>query len=132
VGWADVPVVAVETHGTDSFAASVAAKRLITLERITSIATTLAARTVAAEALAWTSRHPITPWTVTDRAAVDACLRFANDHRVLVEPACGAALATVYDNAAVLSGRAPVLVIVCGGAGASLGLLREWDRLARS
>jgi L-serine/L-threonine ammonia-lyase len=128
VGWADVPVVTVETHGADSFAASVAAKRLITLERITSIATTLAARTVAAEALAWTSRHPVTPWTVTDRAAVDACLRFADDHRILVEPACGAALATVYDNAAVLSGRAPVLVIVCGGAGASLELLREWDR----
>jgi L-serine/L-threonine ammonia-lyase len=130
VGWADVPVVTVETRGADSFAASVAAKRLITLERITSIATTLGARTVAAEALAWTGRHLITPWTVTDRAAVDACLRFANDHRILVEPACGAALAPVYGNAPVLSGRAPVLVIVCGGAGASLELLREWDRKA--
>jgi L-serine/L-threonine ammonia-lyase len=47
-----------------------------------------------------------------------------------VEPACGAALAPVYDNAAVLSGHVPVLVIVCGGAGASLELLREWDRRA--
>ena len=126
-----MPVVAVETIGTDSFASSVAANRLITLDRITSIATTLAARTVAAEALAWTSRHPITPWTVTDRAAVDACLRFADDHRILVEPACGAALATVYNNAAPLSERAPVLVVVCGGAGASLDLLREWDRNAK-
>jgi L-serine/L-threonine ammonia-lyase len=127
VGWSDVPVVAVETHGTDSFASSVAAGRLVTLDAITSIATTLGARTVAAEALAWTSRHSITPWVVSDRAAVDACLRFADDHRILVEPACGAALATVYDRAEPLSGKAPVLVIVCGGAGASLALLSKWD-----
>lgn len=130
VGWTDVPVVAVETRGADSFASSVAAGRLVTLDRITSIATTLGARTVAAEALAWVGRHPITPWVVSDRAAVDACLRFADDHRVLVEPACGAALATVYNGAAPLSGRSPVLVIVCGGAGASLALLKKWDRQA--
>jgi L-serine/L-threonine ammonia-lyase len=127
VGWSDVPVVAVETEGTASFAASVAAGRLVTLDKIASIATTLGARTVAAEALAWTRRHTITPWIVSDRAAVDACLRFADEHRILVEPACGAALATVYERAAPLAGREPVLAIVCGGAGVSLALLKEWD-----
>ncbi len=125
VGWTDVPVLAVETEGAASFAASVAAGRLITLDKITSIAITLGARTVTPQAL--TSRHPITPWTVSDRAAVDACLRFADDHRILVEPACGAALSTVYDRAQPLAGRAPVLVIVCGGAGVSLALLKAWD-----
>jgi L-serine/L-threonine ammonia-lyase len=80
-----------------------------------------------ARALAWTSRHPITPWAVSDRAAVDACLRFADDHRILVEPACGAALSTVYDRAQPLAGREPILVIVCGGAGVSLELLKAWD-----
>ena len=103
-------------------------RHLITLDAITSIATTLGARTVAPEALAWTRRHLIRTWTVSDREAVDACLRFADDHRILVEPACGAALATVYDGAAPLAGRAPVLVIVCGGAGASRALLDQWDR----
>lgn len=132
VGWGDVPVVAVETEGAASFAASVAAGRLVTLDRITSVATTLGARTVAAEALAWTRRHAITPWTVSDRAAVDACLRFADDHRILVEPACGAALAVVYERGGPLAGREPVLVIVCGGAGVSLALLRGWDRQVTS
>jgi len=128
VGWTDVPVLAVETIGAASFAASVQAGHLVTLDRIGSIATTLGARTVAAEALAWTRRHPITPYTVTDRAAVNACRRFADDHRVLVEPACGASLATVYDVAAPLAGRSPVVVIVCGGAGASASLLHDWEQ----
>lgn len=35
VGWSDVPVVAIETDGADSFAASVKAGRLVTLSGIT-------------------------------------------------------------------------------------------------
>ena len=74
-------------------------------------------------------------WLVSDRDAVDACLRFADDHRVVVEPACGAALAAVYGRAAPLvdaitratapAGR--VLVVVCGGAGATPADLVAWD-----
>jgi L-serine/L-threonine ammonia-lyase len=70
----------------------------------------------------------VTPWVVSDRAALRACLRFADDHRVLVEPACGAALATIYDRAAPLLGVGAIVVIVCGGAGVNLPLLEEWGR----
>ncbi|PCC73011.1 L-serine/L-threonine ammonia-lyase [Nannocystis exedens] len=34
------------------------------------------------------SRREIVPWTVSELAAVQACLRFVDDHGVLVEPAC--------------------------------------------
>ena len=91
----------------------------------------LGARTVAAEALAWTRRHPITSWVVTDAEAVEACVRFADDHRVLVEPACGAALAAVYGRAEPLDGRDPIVVIVCGGAGVSRRLLEQWSQAIR-
>ncbi len=128
IGWEDVPLIAVETEGTASFANSVRAGKLITLDKIASIATTLGARTVAPEAFAWSRRHAITPCVVSDRAALDACLRFADDHRILVEPACGAALSVVYDRAKSLEGRAPIVVIVCGGAGVSRELLQEWDK----
>ncbi len=127
IGWDDVPIVAVETEGASSFAQSVQANRLITLDRITSIATTLGARTVARQALDWTHRHTVEPWVIGDRAAVDACLRFADDHRVLVEPACGAALAAGYFRAPMLIGRAPVVIIVCGGVGVTRELLQKWD-----
>lgn len=126
VGWNEVPVLAVETKGADSFAAAVKAGHLVTLPKITSLATTLGARTVAPQALEWTRHHPITSWVVSDRAAVDACLRFADDHRILVEPACGAALAAVYARAQPLQGHSPVVIIVCGGAGVTRDLLDQW------
>jgi L-serine/L-threonine ammonia-lyase len=129
VGWTDVPILAVETEGAASFAAAVRAGRLVTLDRITSVATTLGARRVAAKALEWTERHPITPWQVTDPEAVDACVRFADEHRVLVEPACGASLAAVYGRARPLEGLRPIVIIVCGGAGVSLPLLDEWTKM---
>ncbi len=128
VGWTDVPILAVETEGAASFAAAVRAGHLVTLDRITSVATTLGARRVAAKALEWTKKHPITPWQVTDREAVDACVRFADEHRVLVEPACGASLAAVYGRAKPLEGLRPIVIIVCGGAGVSLPLLDEWKK----
>lgn len=128
VGWDDIPVVGVETDGTASFATSVREGRHVTLDRIDSVATTLGARRVTGEVLAWTQRHPITPWVVSDRMAVDACLRFADDHRVLVEPACGAALATAYNRAEPLHDREPIVIIVCGGAGVTRESLQHWDR----
>jgi L-serine/L-threonine ammonia-lyase len=128
VGWKDVPILAVETEGAASFAASVQAGRLVTLDKITSVAITLGARTIAPQALEWTRHHPIASWVVSDRAAVDACLRFADDHRLLVEPACGAALAAGYGRARSLEGREPVVIIVCGGAGVNRELLENWDQ----
>ena len=129
VGWADVPVLAVETEGAASFAGAVRAGELITLDAIRSIAVTLGAKRVTPRALELAHQHEIIPWLVTDRQALDACLRFADDHRVLVEPACGAALAAGYDNLPPLKGRkSPVVFIVCGGAGINRELLAKWDR----
>ncbi len=127
VGWPEVPVCAVETEGADSFYRSVKAGRLETLDRIASLATSLGARRVAPQALTWTKSHQVIPWVVSDQAAVRAVLRFADDHRLLVEPACGAALAAVYDRAEPLQGPQSVLIVVCGGAGVTRQLLAEWS-----
>jgi L-serine/L-threonine ammonia-lyase len=128
IGWTDIPIVAVETEGAASFAASVRAGRIVTLDKITSIATTLGARTIASQALDATRQHPIGSWVIRDRAAVDACLRFADDHRVLVEPACGAALAAGYLRAEPLLGHEPIVIVVCGGVGVTRELLDQWDK----
>ena len=129
VGWQDVPVVAVETEGAASFAGAVSAGELITLDAIRSIAVTLGAKRVAPRALELARQHEITPWLVSDRQALDACLRFADDHRVLVEPACGASLALGYDPAPPLQGiRDPIVFIVCGGAAVNREMLANWDR----
>ena len=102
-GWADVPVIAVETEGADSLAQSVRAGRRIELPAITSLAITLGAKKICEQAFDCTRDHPLRSVVVSDRAAVSACQRFLDDHRLVVEPACGASLAAVYDGAPSLT-----------------------------
>jgi L-serine/L-threonine ammonia-lyase len=125
-----VPVVAVETEGTASLSASVAAGRLVTLERIMGIATSLGARRVCDRAFELASIHPVRSVVVTDAQAAAACLRFADDHRTLVEPACGASLSVVYRSHEALGDAKRVLVVVCGGMGASLSQVGKWREVA--
>ena len=126
-GWADVPVIAVETEGAASFAAAVQAGQPTELAGITSIASSLGAKKVCEQAFEWTKRHTIHSALVSDQAAVMACQRFIADHRLVVEPACGAALAAVYDRVALLQPFQSVLVIVCGGVTATAEQLQHWS-----
>ncbi|MBN1992693.1 MAG: pyridoxal-phosphate dependent enzyme [Anaerolineae bacterium] len=126
-GWGNVPVLAVETEGANSLAASVEAGQLITLPQINSIATTLGAKTVTPKLMEWVQKHDIRPLVVADKTAVAACLRFADDLRVVVEPACGASLSVLYEHADVLADFESVLMVVCGGAGVSIEQLWEWE-----
>ena len=125
-GMADVPVLAVETAGAASLGASLAAGRHIELERIATVATSLGAKKIAARAWQWCTSHDIRSHSVSDLEAVDGCLRFAADHRVLVEPACGASLAALYGAHPLLTGKQAILLVVCGGVGVSFAQLQHW------
>jgi L-serine/L-threonine ammonia-lyase len=127
-GWNDVPVIAVETEGAASYARSVEAGYRLELHAITSIATSLGARQVCEQAIFWSKNHPICNVVVSDRASVAACNRFLDDHRVVVEPACGASLAIVYDGASELEDFQSVLVIVCGGVTVTIEQLQQWSK----
>ena len=129
-GWGHVPMIAVETEGADSLSQSLSANKRVALPAITSIATSLGARMVAEQAFTWSSEHPVRSIVVSDQAALASCLRFMDDHRVVVEPACGAALAVVYGAAPELIGYRNVLVIVCGGVTATVAQLQAWGGAA--
>ncbi|NRR33692.1 pyridoxal-phosphate dependent enzyme [Oxalobacteraceae bacterium] len=124
-GLTRLPLIAVETEGAASLRAAIDAGELVTLPAITSIASTLGAKRVAAEAFGWTQRHDVRSVLVSDAQAIDAARRFANDQRVLVEPACGAALAVAYDNLPQLAGFQCPLIVVCGGIGVDLKMLAQ-------
>jgi L-serine/L-threonine ammonia-lyase len=130
-GLGQLPVLAVETVGADSLAQSAAAGKRIELPAITSIATSLGAKAVCENAFAVTQTHPIRCATVTDLQALQACEQFLHDHRVLVEPACGAALAALYSAGSELTAdfQRP-LVVVCGGATATLEQIQQWRKQA--
>jgi L-serine/L-threonine ammonia-lyase len=126
-GLGQIPVIAAETEGAASLHAAVRAGELVSLPAITSIATTLGARRVAQNAFDWTRRHTVHCVTVSDAQAVDACLRFADDIRTLVEPACGAALAVAYNNLPQLESYKNPLIVVCGGIGVDMAKLAAWQ-----
>ncbi len=75
---------------------------------------------------------------VSDADAVMACVRFLEDVRILVEPACGAAIAPAYNgdlrrhlgdglDEAEWAARNVVLV-VCGGSNISFDILAEYKK----
>jgi L-serine/L-threonine ammonia-lyase len=128
-GRSDVPVIAVETLGADSLHQALAAGEPVTLPAITSIATSLGARRVSNHALACAQQRCVSSLTVSDAQAVRACLRFADAMRVLVEPACGAALAAIDAHPGVFARLRAPLVEVCGGIGVTLSRLQAWSAL---
>ena len=123
VGWGrDVPVVAAETVGADSLATSLDEGRVATLPGIASVAKSLGAASPSSAVfdmcVARRADRLVRSWRVEDARAVEACMRFADEHRLLVEPACGAALAAVYSGECehLEDVEGPVIVEVCGGA----------------
>ncbi|KAI5849975.1 putative serine family amino acid catabolism-related protein [Tricharina praecox] len=124
-------MVAVETRGAESLNASLREGRLVTLEEITSIATSLGARTVAEKAFEVGSWGNVISRVVSDGAAARACVRFAEEERMLVEAACGASLAAVYELGLrkmmpELTSESKVVVVVCGGSNVNLEILEKY------
>lgn len=126
-GLGDVPILAAETEGTASLAASIEAQQLVALQAVSGIATSLGARQVSQRAFELSQTRPVESVVVSDADAAGACIRFLDDHRVLVEPACGAALAVAYAHADRLARFERILMIVCGGATTTVERLQAWQ-----
>ncbi|MDI1225552.1 MULTISPECIES: pyridoxal-phosphate dependent enzyme [Acinetobacter] len=126
-GLAHIPIYAVETQGTASLHASIVAKQHVELDQVSGIATTLAAKKVCQNAFEVSQALEVRSLVVSDQDTVDACLKFVDDHRILVEPACGATLSVLYDQAIQFKPTDQVLVIVCGGAGITLETLQAFN-----
>ncbi|KAF2969666.1 hypothetical protein GQX73_g3894 [Xylaria multiplex] len=115
-------VLALETAGTDSLAASISAGSHVTIPAITSVAISLGAPRVSEKTYEWaatcnanTFTFPSSPAkpasadrprlvsaVVPDADAVSACVRFLDDARMLVEVACGATIASAYNSSVLL------------------------------
>ena len=125
-GWEDIPIFAVETRGAASFHEAINAGNPVQLEIITSVASTLGAKKVCQNAYDLTNELSIQSILVSDQDALNSCRRFLDDHRVVVEPACGASLSIVYQHAEKLKKYENVLIIVCGGVTATVNQINEW------
>jgi L-serine/L-threonine ammonia-lyase len=130
-GYSDVKVAAVETRGAHSLALSLSEGCLSTLPAITSIATTLGARRVAAQAYEYGQRESVTSVVLDDAEAIEGCVRFADDERIMVEAACGVSMAMCYGGRLRkrmphLTEESKVVMVVCGGSNVTAGMLHDW------
>lgn len=131
-GWTDVKIFATETFGTASYAAAYREKKPVLLDKIDSIATSLGALSVTESTLH--SQIETLPLTVSDKNSVEGILRFADEFRVLVEPACGASVITVYNENMyeqimnTLGENKTIVVIACGGSIVNLELIEMWKK----
>jgi L-serine/L-threonine ammonia-lyase len=132
VGWSNVPVLAVETAGADSFNTSLAAGKMVTLNKITSIANSLGASRVAEKAFEYGLRPNVRSIVLSDAEAAMGCWRLADDSLMLVEPACGVNVALCYEGrlqqalGRKLTPETKVVIVLCGGSNVTLDMLREW------
>ncbi|KAK4217113.1 tryptophan synthase beta subunit-like PLP-dependent enzyme [Rhypophila decipiens] len=143
-------VLALETIGADSLNVSVKRGTHSTLPGITSIAKSLGATRVSRRTWEWAEKYSalggggaqdeekkLISATVTDGEAALACVKFADDARMLIEVSCGATIATVYngDLRKYLGGKDTsdeewrkrnVVLVVCGGNNTNLETMERY------
>lgn len=131
-GLGHIPIVAVETEGSDCLAQALSAGVNRPLSQITSVAKSLGANMVCERAFNLARERDVRSLVVSDLEALDACERFLADHRVLVEPAAGASLAALYSpqRRESLDGLQAPLVVVCGGVTVTLEMITAWKAAA--
>jgi threonine dehydratase len=111
----DARVWGVETVGADCMAQALAAGRVVTLSKITSIARTLGAPAASPTTFALAQKYLESVTVVSDAEAVTA-LRFLLERtKILTEPAASCTLAAAEHLRARFGAQDHVVLVLCGG-----------------
>jgi len=125
-GWQDTRVLAVEPEGAAALGPSLLSGRIVEQVHPRSVASSLCVQRVSDSLVSACAGRSVTAVTVRDEETTNACVRLAEDHGLVVEPACGAALAPLYSGHPALAGAKNVVAIVCGGMVVTLDQLAGW------
>jgi L-serine/L-threonine ammonia-lyase len=127
-------VLALETAGAESLHAALKAQHVVTLEKITSKATSLGCVRVTEKTLKYAQRSNVKSVVLPDAEAAMGCWRLADDERVMVELACGVNVALCYDGRLEKALGRPVrpddkvVIVLCGGSNVTSGMLCQWKQ----
>ena len=127
-------ILAMETAGAESLNASLLAKEMITLDKITSQATSLGCARVTETTFKYGQRGNVRSVVLPDAEAAMGCWRLADDERIMVELACGINVALCYDGRLEKALGRPVkpddkvVVVLCGGSNVTSSMLCDWRR----
>lgn len=132
--WAGTTVLAMETLGADSLHQALVSDELVTLQGITSQATSLGATRVSQRTfdLARNNKSTVKSVVLTDAEAAMGCWRLADHERLLVELACGVNVAVCFGGRLekALGRRVQrdekVVIVVCGGSNVTVNMVAGW------
>ncbi|WP_095083120.1 pyridoxal-phosphate dependent enzyme [Pseudomonas sp. Irchel s3h17] len=124
----DCRIIACETEGTASFAAALKAGHPVKLAGINSVASSLGALQVAQWPVQHIGRFLHTCVVLPDADAIMGVVRYADDLRQLVEPACGVSLAVAYLDHPAIADAHDVVIVVCGGVSISARQVAQWEQ----
>lgn len=130
----DTTVLAMETAGAESLNASLQARELVTLPKITSQATSLGCARVTGPTFKYAQRSTVRSVVLPDAEAAMGCWRLADDERIMVELACGINVALCYDGRLEKALGRPVrpddkvVIVLCGGSNVTSQMLCEWRK----
>ncbi|KAF2015841.1 tryptophan synthase beta subunit-like PLP-dependent enzyme [Aaosphaeria arxii CBS 175.79] len=125
-------VVAVETEGAHSLKTSMNAGQVVTMPKITSLATSLGCARVTQSTFDYAQRANVRTLVLPDAEAAMGCWRLADDERIMVELACGVNVALLYDGRLEQALGRPVrkedkvVVVLCGGSNVTIDMLGQW------
>ncbi|GAC1649328.1 MAG: threonine/serine dehydratase [Herpetosiphon sp.] len=125
-----VRIIGVEPVGAASMHASVARGQVTVLPRVTTIANTLAPRSVAPSTLALTEAYVDEIVLVDDSAMVDAMEWLWLECNQLVEPAGAAVIAALHHGSLDLKAHHVPVAIICGGNAAAEPLFSTYRQAA--
>lgn len=124
-GMKQCTLIACETEGAPKMRKAIEADTPVTLSKVDTFATSLAASRIADEAFAWTKKLPVESVVVKEREAIESAIAFLENEGILVEPSCGAALAFAGQGLELRGKFKEIVIVVCGGKCISLRRLKE-------
>lgn len=131
----NVPVLVVETAQAPTFSTSVKAGKVIKLDSVNTIATTLASPYISEKSLLNYNSHATRVQVIDDLEAVKGTIDYYDHFGTLVEPACGATMCMAFENLKLLEYFGDlaeddiIIFIVCGGSGISTDTIHEYRKL---
>lgn len=130
------PVLALETKQAPTFHKSVEADKIVHLDNITTLATSLASPYLSEKSLQNFKTHPTSLLLLDDKDALQGTLDLYDNFGILVEPACGLTASLAFscqdqltNQFGDLSRDQIIVFIICGGSATNLDTLEEYRRL---
>ena len=127
-----VNIWGVETRGAESMYAALSAGRIVTLDRITSVARTLGAPAVGTLAFELAKRHLSGVTVVDDSEALREMFYLLDRVKVLTEPATACTLAAAERLRERFSPDSRVVLVLCGGNIGMNEMVGYWPQAANT